>query len=64
MVKIFDIGRINVKSGEREVVAQFGSLPISIFTFLFSAHNVNYVITSMLNEATFQETLRQVSLET
>ena len=28
MVKIFDIGRISVKSGEREVIAQIGSLPI------------------------------------
>ena len=28
MVKIFDIGRIFVKSGEREVIAQIGSLPI------------------------------------
>ena len=43
MVKIFDIGIILVKSGEREVVAQIGSLPIKSGRLKLFCHTYSYI---------------------
>ena len=62
MVKILDIGRIIVKSGEREVVAQIRSLPIKSGELEHFRKLTIYKMTSVRKSYTFQSLLKNITL--